>query len=151
MKTLWQDDQFCGDAFGESLRGGFREDMVARMMRSRKRARVVERARVVCVLAALLFAAVLMMNKPEPAVNAVAVRKTPAWKVTTGPFNGIVRTIPLSESLIVRSDVSNVAVVRSAPGLYDLISDEQMFAMLSGRAVALVKVNGVTALEILGP
>src|SRR5687768_14873646 len=151
MKTLWHDKDFCSDAFGEDLRGSFRDGVVARMTRTRKRARVVERAKVASILAAALLAAVLLMNKPERAVTLVSAPRTPAWKVRTAAFDGIVRTQPLSESFVVRSDVSNVAVVRTAPGLYDLISDEQMFAMLSGRAVMLVKVNGVADLQISGP
>lgn len=151
MKTLFQNEEFCSDAFGESLRGGFREDVVGRMTRTRKRVRFVEGARVVCMVAAALLAIVFVTKKPARPIEVVTVREAPTWKVNSVRFDGIVRTQPLSELMIVRSDEANVAIVRSAPGTYDLISDEQMFAMLRGWSVAMVKVNGVTDLEILGP
>jgi hypothetical protein len=151
MKTLFQNEEFCRDAFGDGLRGGFREDVVARMAQTRKRVRFVESARVVCVLAAAVLTLVFAVKKPARPLEVVSVREAPSWKVRTVRFDGIVRTQPLSEVMIVRSDESNVAIVRSAPGMYDLISDEQMFAMLRGWSVALVRVNGVADLEILGP
>lgn len=151
MKTLFQNDEFCSDTFGEELRGTFRDDVVGRMARTRKRVRFVEGARVVCVLMAAVMALVFAIKKPARPIEVVTVRETPTWKVNLVRFNGIVRTQPLSELMIVRSDEANVAIVRSAPGFYDLISDEQMFAMLRGWSVAIVKVNGVADLEILGP
>ena len=151
MKTLFRNEEFCSDTFGEGLRGGFRDDVVARMARTRQRTRFLESARVVCVFAAALLALVFVMKKPVRVVEVATVREAAPWNVRTVRFDGIVRTQPLSELMIVRSDESNVAIVRSAPGMYDLISDEQMFAMLRGWSVALVKVNGVADLEILGP
>ena len=154
MKTIWQNEEFCREAFAGAAEGELREALVGRMTRTRRRARVANAARVVCcVVAVLLVGVTLSLRRDQPASQVVAAPKAtaPSWKVQSVTFEGIVRSEPMSLSMIVRSETSNVAVVRSAPGSYELISEEQMFAMLSGWSVALVRVNGVADLEILGP
>src|SRR5687767_12312873 len=154
MKTIWQNEDFCRDAFEEAGESELREGLVARMVQTRRRARVANGARVVCCGAAVLWIGLtLSLRRDQPTTQVVVAPKVvaPSWKVHSGPFEGIIRSQPLEVSMIVRSDESNVAMVRSAPGFHELISEEQMFAMLSGWSVALVRVNGVAEVEILGP
>ena len=167
---ILRNEEFCRDAFGaaEAGRDGgsagseLREGLVAGMVRARRRARLAIGARMVCCGAALILVAVMSAWRgresgrlvgsaptgPSAVDGAVTAR---AVEVRSRPFGAVVRSAPLSESMIVRSDELNLAVVRSESGSYDLISDEQMFAMLSGWSVALVRVNGLAELEILGP
>ena len=152
MNSILSNEEFCRDAFGDILPGELRNDVVARMVRARKGARVARGAKVVCGIAAMVLLCMAIFAPKRSAVTPTAVAVTPAvsWKVRSAPFKAIVRSEPLSELMVVRSSESNIAVVRSEKrGLYEEISDEQMFAMLQGWSVALVKVNGVSDLELI--
>lgn len=152
MNPVLNNEEFCRDAFGEILPTDLRNDLVARMGRARKGARRANGAKVVCGIAAivLLCFAIFAPKRSVSTPRAVAVTPEVSWKIRSTPFDAIVRSEPLSELMVVRSVESNIAVVRSEKsGLYEEISDEQMFAMLQGWSVALVKVNGVTDLELM--
>jgi hypothetical protein len=156
MNSLLNNEEFCRDAFGDILPGDKRNDVVAQMVRARKGARVAEVAKAVCAVAAIVLLCVMIFGpKRSLPARPTAVAVTPvtpavSWKIRSVAFDEIVRSEPLSELMVVRSSESNVAMVRSEKrGLYEEISDEQMLAMLQGWSVALVKVNGVSDLELM--
>ena len=155
MKTLWQNDDFCRDAFGETLPRDLKESVVAQMSRARRQARISEAAKAICLVGAILLFGFLLTTKPNKSKSAsiaIAAPQAPAWKVHSVEFKGIVRSQPLGQSLIIRSEPAEIAIVhtRLTPML-EIISDEQMFAMLRGWSVGMIKVNGIADLEILSP
>jgi len=156
MKEFSEAEDFYRDTFAGELSAELRERMVARMARERRMTRFANATKVVTVAAAILFVAVAL-NRPARRAVSVATQASgsPAvnlaeWKVKSMKFSSVVRTAPLAEEMIVRSEPTTLAIVHSdGPRGYEEISDDQMFRLLEGWTVALVRVNGVADLEIL--
>jgi len=155
MKELSEAANFCRDTFGGELPPELRGQIVARMTRARRRARFANGTRIVAVAALILFGAVMLHRPARQPVSVAVVRPNenlslPSGKVRTIRFTGMVRTVPFSEQFVVRSAPTTVAIVHSdGPHGYEEISEDQMFRLLEGWSIALVKVNGVAELEIL--
>jgi hypothetical protein len=157
MKDFSEAEDFCRETFAGDIPGELRERLVARMAHTRRMTRLANATKVAAMAAMILFVAVaLNRTGRKPASIAVtqasrgAAPNLSGWKVKSVQFSGIVRTIPLDEQLLVRSTPTTLAIVHSdGPRGYEEISDDQMFRLLEGWTIALVRVNGVAELEIL--
>jgi hypothetical protein len=148
MNSLWKNDDFCRDAFAAELAGGMREAVVSEMARARRGVRVARYGRMAGACAMLVALLVAISGRKTELQTVVVAPKTfkvvDTLRVRSAPFAGIVRSGALSAGMMVTSDEAQLAIVRTeGPRLYELISDEQMLALLRGRSVALMKVNGV--------
>ena len=158
MKEFSDAEKFCRDAFAGELSDALREEIVSGMTRTRRVTRIANGAKVVAVLTLILLGTVYLNRPARRSVSVAVTQAAPAKatlnsgfsRVQSAPFSGVVRSIPLAEQMVIRSVPTTLAIVHSdGPRGYQEITDEQMFRMLQGWSIALVKVNGVTELELL--
>lgn len=158
MKEFSNAEDLCRDAFAGELSADLREQIVLGMARTRRVARFANAAKVVVVVALFLFG-VVFLNRPARRSFSVAVTQAGQAKasqslsflrINSVAFSGVVRSMPLAEQMVIRSVPTTVAIVHSnGPRGYEKISDEQMFRLLQGWSIALVRLNGVSELELL--
>src|SRR5438876_1176899 len=103
MKEFSEAQDFCRDTFTRELPAEMREEIVARMARTRRMARFANATRTVAVVGALILFGMVALHRPvrQPAsVAAARPSQSPglaSWKVRTIQFTGIARTVPLDE------------------------------------------------------
>jgi hypothetical protein len=156
MKDFSNAEDFYRDTFTGDLSAELRERMVARMTRTRRITRIANVTKVAAATVAILLGALLLNRTARRPISvatqasAHTVVNLAEWKINTVRFANVVRTEPLAEDMVVRSAPTTVAIVHSdGPRGYEEISEDQMFRLLQGWTVALVRVNGVADLEIL--
>jgi hypothetical protein len=152
MNSISHHTEFCRDTFADALPGELRDQMISRMTQARRRKRRADLAAVISIAVLFAFLAVTLRHPHVQPIQNVAITHAPIpvsnLKFHTVPFEGIVHSVPIADRLLVRSSQTTVAIVRTDSSSYEPLSDEQFFQALKGWSVALVKVNGVSQIEL---
>ena len=139
--------QLAHDVFAESAPADFRQSLLGRTLRvarRRRRWRQAGRASVLaaCVLLAGLIWRVEIGRPPFSSQMPLAIQHKGYSVVRTQPLpaTALVRTHP-AESVRWVASSRSVASVRTRPGDFRVIDDEQLLALLGSRAAMLVRVG----------
>jgi hypothetical protein len=140
------DSLFVADLFAEGLEGPFREQLLARTIRTarrRRRTKAALRAAVVLAVAGLI--ALLFRRATPPFEPGLVLTSPPAT-----PSVILVKSKPLPASAIVRSTpIDSITVRTPVRSNAPRASDDDLLASLGDRPAALVKSPGQPARLIL--
>lgn len=150
MKDQRDPSRLLGDVFAAESNDAFRQSLLQGSIRAshaRHRRVLVTRAAAACAL--VLMAAITLL-RPRPVTTVATDRPVPshAGLAASRPLSrdAIVVSRPLSADLLV-SKVAPVAVATTAEHApaYVEINDGELFAVLRGRAIALLREPGQAA------
>ena len=138
--------QLLADVLAEAAPTGFREAMLSETLRlagRRRRWRQTRRAAVLLVTLGLLAFLVRQNSPPPLAPTPMAKAKVKSYEqVRTQPLSAdaIVVTRPLSADQSVTS-VATAEIVRTSTGIFRVINDDELLALVSPRPAALVRLG----------
>jgi hypothetical protein len=147
MKRETDDDGLLKDVFGEAAPASLREAMLGqslRLVRRRRRTRLAGRA---AALAVLLGLAVVLIRQTAPRRPVVLSKAAPA---KAGQSYTLVRSRPLLAAAMITTKplsagpsaaAAAVRIVRTEPGNFRAINDDELLSLISPRPCALIRVG----------